>query len=81
MSLHNTFTHAVVCFGNNDGVLLSIDAAAEVIKLLGAGIHVEYSWGNSAYKYKTTTGRNDTLRLDAINVTQLATMELEKDAG
>jgi|LakMenE01Jun11ns_1017448.scaffolds.fasta_scaffold8817751_2 hypothetical protein len=79
MSLHNTFTHAVVCFGSENGVLLPIEVASEVFKLLGAGVQVEYSWGSSTYRYKKPDGSRYSVRLEAVCVTQLATMELEKD--
>jgi hypothetical protein len=79
MSLHNTFTHAVVCFGNEDGVLLPIEVASEVFRLLGAGVQVEYSWGSSTYRYKKQEGNRKSMKLEAICVAQLATMELEKD--
>lgn len=79
MSLQNVCSYAVVCIGNNDGILLPINDAAEVIKLLGRGVIVEYSWGTSAYKYKKPGSRSDTLKMEAVSVTQLATMALEED--
>ena len=79
MSLQNVCKYAVVCIGNNDGILLPIDDAAEAVKLLGRGVSVEYSWGASAYKYKKPGSRSDTLKMEAVSVTQLATMALETD--
>jgi hypothetical protein len=82
MSANDIFTHAVVCIGSNEGVLLPIDDAAEAVKILARGVQVEYSWSNSNYKYRTDkASRRETLKLELLTITQLATMELEKETA
>jgi hypothetical protein len=79
MSTENRFDYAVVCFGSDNGIMLSAEDAAKAFAILSKGTYVTYGWGDSAYKFPKESRGRDGLKLVALDTVAVSKMMLEDD--